>query len=73
MEYTVNVTVSIRKGFGPEWKQKVFTQFYDDVDPDYPREDVLKMAKDYVDGILTRSDDYRLYGHNWIIMDAEFA
>ena len=68
MMYNFNVEVSIRKGLGPEWVSKFFDVGFDDVDNDVPIEEVKKWARNEVESQLRDSEDYRLYGENWVIV-----
>jgi hypothetical protein len=65
--YSFTIHVSIRKGLGPEWSQKVFTVDYNDIDPDISIEELKEWAKEDVRNQLRSSNDYNHYGENWII------
>ncbi|WP_109098156.1 hypothetical protein [Aquimarina sp. AU58] len=66
--YSFTIHVSIRKGLGPEWFQKVFTVDYKDIDPDITIEELKEWAKEDVRSQLKSSN---CYGENWIIQDVE--
>ena len=65
--YEFAVHVRIRKGLGPEMFDKILYLGYDDVPDDVEISEMKQWA--YKDAIaeLRRSDDFHLYGENWII------
>ena len=65
--YVFNVAVSIRKGCGPEWITKNFTQAYDDVPEDVTEDEVKKWAIADTEKLLYNSEDFPLYGKNWTV------
>jgi hypothetical protein len=69
--YSFTIHVSIRKGLGPEWFQKVFTVEYNDIDPDIPVDELKEWAKEDVRNQLRSSSDYNHYGEHWIIQKVE--
>ena len=66
--YVFNVEVKIRKGLGPESVVKSFTQAYDDVPMEVPEDEVKKWAIADTEKQLYNSEDYQLYGKNWVII-----
>ena len=72
MLYTLNVSVSICKGLGPDMVERVFTQGYDDVDEEVTEEELKKWAVSDTEKELCSSEDYPLYGENWIIEEVHF-
>ena len=67
--YRYIVTVSIRKGLGPEWFEKEFEVSFEDMDTPISEEELKEWAKDDVRSQLRNTIDYNHYGDNWIITD----
>ena len=67
--YQFTVEVSIRKGLGPDWITKNFSQAYDDVPEEVTEEEVKSWAINDTEAELYRSEDYKLYGKNWIVQE----
>lgn len=65
--YVFNVEVELRKGLGPEWVTRSFAQAYDDVPDEVTEDEVKKWAVADTERQLYNSEDYQLYGKNWII------
>ncbi len=63
----INVVVDIRKGLGPEYVEKVFSQAYDDVPQEITWDELKKWAIEDTERYLFSTDDYPIYGKNWII------
>lgn len=73
MMIEVTVEVSVRKGLGPEWAQRFFPFGYDDLPEGTTKAEVQEMARRDVESQLYNSDDYRLYGKNWTIVDYQWT
>ena len=67
--YQFTVTVSIRKGLGPEWFEKEFEVYFEDMETPISEEELKEWAKDDVRSKLRNTIDYNHYGDNWIITD----
>lgn len=65
------VSVSIRKGLGPEWFTKNFSVGFDDLPEETTSYEVRQMAIREVEEKLYGSEDYPRYGKNWVIQDVE--
>lgn len=63
------VLVSIRKGLGPEWKDKYISVGIDDIPKDVSEYSIKQMAKDEAEKQLYRSEDYTYYGKNWVVKE----
>lgn len=63
----LNVEFTIRKGLGPDTFIKVITVGLDDLDPEISDTEVRSMAIWEAERELYRSEDYHLYGKNWIL------
>lgn len=66
-----NVTVSIRKGLGPEWSEKEFEVSFEDIDTPISEEQLKEWAKDDVRSQLRKTVEYNHYGDNWIIINIQ--
>jgi hypothetical protein len=65
------VIVSIRKGLGPEWIEKHFPVAFDDIDDDVSEYELKQWASWEVEKILHNSEDFAVYGKNWVIEEVE--
>jgi hypothetical protein len=67
MEAHFAVHFMIRKGLGPEYKEKVIEVGLDDIEPDTSDAELKSMAKLEAESYLSKSEDYPLYGKNWYV------
>ena len=61
----------IRKGLGPDWISKTIFVGLDDIDHEMSEADIRQWARSEAESILYKSDDYPVYGKNWIYKDME--
>lgn len=64
-----NVLFDIRKGLGPDSFEKVIVVAFDDIPEDMEEVDIISMAKKEAETRLYSSEDYPLYGKNWILKE----
>lgn len=69
--YLFTIPVSIRKGSGPEWYQKIFTVEYTDLDFDITIEDLKEWAKEDVRSQLRAAMADSQDEENWVIENVE--
>ncbi|GGX23691.1 hypothetical protein [Aquimarina muelleri] len=69
--YLFTIPVSIRKGSGPEWYQKIFTVEYTDLDFDITIEDLKEWAKEDVRSQLRAAMKDSQDEENWVIENVE--
>ena len=63
------VEVEIRKGLSEEMITKTFPVSFDDLPNDTSDYEARQMAINEVNTMLYRSEDYRVYGKNWIVTE----
>jgi predicted KAP-like P-loop ATPase len=61
----------IRKGLGPDWFAKTIFVVFDDIDHETTESKLRQMARHEAESIMERSEDYLVYGKNWIYKDIE--
>jgi len=61
----------IQKGLGPEMVPKTIFIGFDDIDAELSDAELKAMAKADAERSLYHSDDYRVYGKNWVYKDIE--
>jgi hypothetical protein len=68
-EYAVHFNV--RKGLGPEWESKTIFVGLDDIDHEMSEAEIRQLARSEAETQLFNTDDYLIYGKNWIYKDIE--
>lgn len=63
------VLFSIRKGLGPDWFDKNISVGLDDLPDGFSEAEIINMAKIEAEQYLYKSEDYHLYGKNWIFKE----
>lgn len=66
---TFEVLFSIRKGLGPDWFDKNISVGFDDLPNDLTKYELREMAKIEAESFLYKSEDYFLYGKNWVLKE----
>lgn len=67
----VIIHYQLRKGLGPEWVEKEYYTAFDDLPSDIERHEIYSMARREFLETRYKSDDYPLYGENWILGEIE--
>lgn len=67
----VVIHYQLRKGLGPEWLNKEYFTAFDDLPEDVEPYQIYDMARKEFLQTRYRSEDYHLYGENWIIGEIE--
>lgn len=65
------VHFSIRKGLGPEWTDKTVFIGLDDIHFETSESEIRQLARQDAERSLYHSDDYSVYGKNWIFKTIE--
>ena len=68
---TFAVHFQIRKGLGPDMMPKTIFVGLDDLDPEENELTIRKMAIDDAESQLYKTDDYPVYGKNWVFTDIQ--
>lgn len=63
------VLFKIVKGLGPENFEKAITVGFDDIDPETSEAELRQWAIREAEGQLYNSDDFRVYGKNWTLIE----
>ena len=61
----------IRKGLGPEWVPKTIFVGLDDIEPEMEEYEIRAWARENAESVLRNTEDYPVYGKNWIYKDME--
>lgn len=71
MEAYFAVHFILRKGMGPEHVPHLVNVGLDDIDPGTTEEEIREMVLLDAESQLRKTEDYPVYGKNWIYKDME--
>lgn len=71
MMQEVVVNYQQRRGLGPRWNHKIYVTAFDDLPPETENWEIYDMARREFIESMHRSEDFPLYGENWIIGEIE--
>jgi len=69
----VVINYKLRKGLGPSWIDCTYVTAFDDLPEDTEKHEIYDMARSEFLERRYNSEDYRLYGENWIIGEIELV
>ena len=67
------IEFEVRKGLGPETAIKTVFVGLDDLDPEATEDEIRALAVQDAEEQLSRSEDFRIYGKTWTLLEIHEA